>query len=67
METKPLHFDYARCYGSLSTGQSCVDRERCLRFWTMKYDPPETFGYVLALRMSNNTPCEMLIESDDDI
>lgn len=63
---QPLHFDYSRCYGSLSIGQCCVDRERCLRFLTMKHDPPEAFSYVLSLRISNNVPCEMLIESDDN-
>jgi hypothetical protein len=57
---KPLNSDFTRCYGD-----GCPEKASCLRFMTMKIDPPNTvFSYALSLRRHPNETCESKLDGD---
>jgi len=55
----PLGYDFTRCYGD-----GCPEKEQCLRFTTMKIDPPMLLSYTLSLRRHPNETCESKIDGD---
>ena len=55
----PLAYDFTRCYGD-----GCPEKEHCLRFTTMRYDPPALLSYTLSLRRHPNETCESKIDGD---
>ena len=57
---RPLSSDFTRCYGD-----ECPEKESCLRFLTMRVDPPaHLFSYVLTLRDYSPMPCKEKLDGD---
>jgi len=57
---RPLSNDTLRCFGD-----ECHEKESCLRFLTMRVDPPDTvLTYTLTLRGYSPAPCPEKISGD---
>jgi hypothetical protein len=60
MLSHPLSHLFTRCYGD-----GCPEKEQCLRFTTMRHDPPALLSYTLSLRRHPNETCEGKLNGDD--
>jgi hypothetical protein len=56
----PLIPDFTRCFGD-----ECHEKESCLRYLTMRADPPTyVFKYALTLRNYSVEPCKEKLSGD---
>jgi hypothetical protein len=57
---RPLGHEFTRCFGD-----ECHEKESCLRYLTMRIDPPaHVFKYTLTLRNYSVEPCQEKLSGD---